>query len=155
MRIPPDTFERLDEAAKDEGPDYITPLFSTPGRHIVDQAAIWIINLDIRRGLSARRHLPGIGGFMCVRKSLHDSIGGFSLISKENDIEYLERLKRHGASYQILEDLAVETSNRRMVQDGRLLNTLYFIPHRSFIGRHTVYPVLKKLGKEKKYGAYD
>jgi glycosyltransferase involved in cell wall biosynthesis len=154
MRIPPDTFERLDQAAKDQGADYMTPLFSTPGRHIVDQTAIWIINLDIRHGLSAKQHLPGIGGFMCVRRALHDSIGGFSLIPKENDIEYLERLKRQNASYKVLDDLIVGTSNRRMIQDGRLLNTLYFIPHRSFVGRHLIYPVLKKLGKEKRYGAY-
>jgi glycosyltransferase involved in cell wall biosynthesis len=155
MRLPDTAFEQTLLATDYGRLDYVTPLFSTPGRHPIDQLAIKIINFDIRFGITAGAHLPGIGGYMCVRRDLHESLGGFRASGRGEDMDYLAHLKRLGASHTVLRKLVIRTSNRRLVQDGRLVSILNFIPQRWHLSRHIVNPALKKIGKDKKFGRFN
>ena len=154
MRLPATAFEQTLNATNGGQVDYVTPVFSTPGHHPIDQLAIIIINFDIRFAIRPKPNLPGIGGYMCVRRSLHETLNGFKTNVRSEDIEYLIRLKRRNATYAVLKNLVIETSNRRLVQDGRFVSALNFIPQRWWLSRYIINPALKKLGREKKFGNY-
>lgn len=154
MRLPKTAFEQTLQATERGKVDYITPLFSTPGHHPIDQIAVKMINFDIRLGLTSKAHLPGIGGYMCVRNSLNKALGGFAAESRGEDIDYLVRMKHHEISHVVLTNLVVETSNRRLVKDGRLMWMLNFIPHRWRLSKYVVKPILRKAGKEKRFGEF-
>lgn len=154
-RLPDTAFEQTIQATKGGKIDYVTPLFSTPGHHPIDQLAVKTINWDIRFGLSASKRLPGIGGYMCVRRRLHEDLGGFEVRrGKSEDLEYLTRMKERDASYVVLKKLLIETSNRRMIKYGRVVAALYFIPAQWRINRYMIKPMLKKFGRDKSFGQF-
>jgi glycosyltransferase involved in cell wall biosynthesis len=156
MRLPRDTLKKISQALTMRRFDYVTPLFSVSGSHPFDHLSMKTISYMLRHHrLFMKGQVPGIGGFMCVTKLMHTTIHGFTPdMSKENDIDYLQRLEQQHASYLILDDLIVETSNRRFVKDGRLLSLLNFVPTQSVVGKHVVCPLLRKIGKEKEYGIF-
>ena len=135
--------------------DYITPLYTTDSKHPVDVTIIKMINLTIRKYKHKGEMLPGMGVVICVRRNLHEQVGGFDdHMPKENDLDYLRRLAAIKASYKIATNLWAESSSRRYRKYGRLVGTLNLVPTNSFAGKLIVYPTLKKLGKYKKYGTF-
>lgn len=154
MRLPNTAFEQTMQATQQGKVGYVTPLFSTPGHHPIDQLAVKMINFDIRYGVTAKAHLPGIGGYICVRRNLHENLDGFAIYERGEDMNYLARLKHRGTSYVILKNLFIETSNRRLKKDGRLVSALHYIPQRWRLNKYILRPFMKKIGKEKKFGIF-
>jgi len=153
--LPPDTIERLYTAAQKEHVEYISPLFTWPSRQRLQRRVTKGINRFIMSPATAKRIVPGIGGCMFVRRSVHEAVGGFDTDHMtEEDMYYLGKLKQYGASHLILKDLYIETSDRRFAVDGKLSIVLHFIPKRSWIGRYITYPLLRRLGKDKRYGMF-
>jgi len=154
--LPPTAIERFAETAKTEKVDYISPLFTWPGRRGTFQHRVSKgINRFLTSPSTAKRTIPGIGGCMFVRRSVHEASGGFdSKHMTEEDMYYLQKLKQLNVSHTILRDLYIETSDRRFTVDGKVSIVLNFIPKNSWIGKHLTYPFLRMIGREKGYGNF-
>lgn len=150
-RLPENTMELLIQATDGGKADFVSPLYQAEGPHWFDRLVVYRIN----EALARTHKIIGIGCVMVVRKSLHDKIGGFDkLLIKENDMEYLDRLLTLHPVSRVVESLRIPLSSRRFDKDGRVVSLFNFISRKSLIGRKVTYPILRKLGKDKKYGIF-
>jgi len=117
FRLPINFFELLDKTAR-SNPDFISPLFKTEGRHPFDHLHVFAIN-SYTRWCSRFGKVAGMGGLMCVKRTVHQQIGGFNHeLLYCDDIDYLNKLMEAGVSSELL-DVKVLTSNRRLEKYGR------------------------------------
>lgn len=155
-QIPANFIARLSTLLQKQPYGYVNPLFSTTGWHPFDHMMIWGFNLLMLSRLEQKRYVPGRGMLMCVRRELHEQIGGFDdNLAKENDVEYLERLRRINPTYTTMLWPLVKESNRRIKKQGRFISLLYLTPRNSWLGKRVVYPALEKRGHGKRYGIFD
>lgn len=154
-RLTNTTIEQLTAATDNGRIDYVSPLFTLPSKGWFEQRVARGINNFILDPATTERFAPGIGGCMFVRRNVHEATNGFdAVLTTEEDMLYLKELKRRGATHAIAKDLFVETSDRRFSVDSKFIILLHFMPRDWWIARNVTYPILDKLGKNKRYGIF-
>lgn len=157
IRIPKNFVEEINKSLRTQSPDFLTPKYRTDDNatlldHFMIRGVNWKMNKDIQK----RGGVFGIGGVMCVRRSLHERVGGFKeSIQTYEDVEYVKALADQRISAVYRPDLEVIVSSRRTLKDGKTVVFLRFVSEDSIISKRAIQPLLRKLGKEKKYGHYD
>jgi len=158
MRIRPDFVGRLEKKAVSKRVDVVTPRLKTEGQHPVDTLFVWNLNLWVYfYRLLLRRPFTGTaGGAMLISNKAHHTMGGYNPKLREfDDNDYIRRMWKHNISGAFVWRAAATTSNRRLVEQGRLATFLQNIPEDYFITRHIIRPAMKKLGIKPKWHDLD
>lgn len=155
-RIPKSYIHRLQQYLASNPVTYVTPLFTINGIHPIDHGLTLYINGLLYFGHGQNIRVPGAGMLMCVSRRAHEAINGFdNKLIKENDNEYLERLRKlDDITFSVLPFPLITSSNRRYKKQGRLVGLLYLTPRDSWIGKRFIYPMLHKAGHQKQYGIF-
>lgn len=133
--------------------DFASPKYRSDGGHIADSALFWIVNLALFVRTRILRRIFGIGGVMCVRRSLHETIGGFDAGRQaHNDMEYLKKLKRQKPSFAYLDEMVVTHSSRRYQDQNIFQAAMSLIKENTILGVWLIQPALQKKGRGKRYG---
>lgn len=157
VRIPKNFIEEINKSLVKAAPDFLTPKYKTDtGSYLIDHFMVWGINLVIKIDIQLFHKVFGIGGVMCVRRTLHEQIGGFNNSDVTyDDIRYINKLNELKASSIYRPDLKVIVSSRRTKKDGRLAVLLRFISEDTLLSKRVIQPMMSKADKDKKYGHYD
>jgi hypothetical protein len=93
---------------------------------------------------------------MCIRRSLHEKVGGFDADRPvHEDLDYILKIRKFRPTFAYLNNLVVTHSSRRYHNRGTLEVMLAFLTENTRLGYHFFQPVLQKRGKGKKYGHYN
>ncbi len=154
MRIPKNTIEVIENSLNEKQVDFLTPSYKSDGLHPADRFLFWTVNRWMRKNISSGK-LAAISGFMCVKRVVHNRLGGFNTkMAVGEDIDYVAKLRKHKLSYTYLDSLVIVNSSRRF--EGRSLITalLQQLIQNSDLARWFFQPLLRKVGLQKKYGHY-
>jgi glycosyltransferase involved in cell wall biosynthesis len=117
VRIPPDAIERVLEGAREGRLDGLSTWFLPDGGgwtlRLSHALSAWYFRVSSRLGWP-----HSIGGFLFVRRSVHESIGGFDIgVIVAEDQDYVVRIARQGR-YGFLRSPVVRISVRRFDEEG-------------------------------------
>lgn len=148
MRIKPDFIELLLKQAARQDVEYVSPRLKTVGRHPIDHLIVWCLFFGIRiYHMGLRRRAAGVGGAMLVKRSTHHKIGGYNPKMREfDDIDYMLKMWRHKVSHAYAWKATATTSNRRLVEQGRLVTIIQGLSEHHFLVRRVVRPLMKRFG---------
>ncbi len=156
MRIPDYLIQKLVEASNENSVDILITNFRSDGGHSADRFIIWGIRLMMSLYNNWLHKVMGIGGVICVKRQLHERAGGFNENKGwHDDIEYYEKLREFKPNYIFLKDLETIPSSRRFKDKSFIRGFGIIFFENNALARHFFQPVLKNLGKNKKYGHYD
>lgn len=150
----PDNFIEYIRLYLSENPvDFITPKYKSDGKHIIDSYLFWTVDILLYLSNKVFGKLFGIGGVVCVKKSLHNKVGGFNeKMQAHNDIDYIDRLKKKAPIFAYLSNLTVVHSSRRYAHESPPQALLTLLRENTGLGRWFIQPFLSKRGRGKKYG---
>jgi glycosyltransferase involved in cell wall biosynthesis len=153
MMIPDDFVERLNDCTQKKQLDFVSPHFISEGKHPWDRFIVWTFNITTEIIYMRLMKRPaGIGGAMYIRKSLHDSIGGYDSSMREfDDLDYCRRLALVKPTYAYARRAIAIISNRRAVKQGRFNTFLQTLPDTYYLVRLIVRPLMKILKIEPKW----
>jgi glycosyltransferase involved in cell wall biosynthesis len=153
IRIPPDFLKQICARAATRKADFVSPRFKAENHHPVDVAMAWYINAWIGLyHMLLRRHVMGIGGAMLIRKSRHDTVGGYrSELREFDDIDYCTRLNAYKIPHAFAWKAVAVTSSRRYIAQGRLATVVQALPDNHYLVRKLIRPIMNKLGIRPKW----
>jgi len=153
MRLPADFLERMKAVVLEHPVNFITPEFRSDGKHRADTAAIRQINAYNNRIITRKRKVAGIGGTMIVRKFIHDSVGGFPEDVAQDDMAYVDRLNKAGATAYYATGIYAINSSRRLREEGMLQWLLGVVPEGTLVAKG-LSRILGRNVTERAYGHY-
>jgi rSAM/selenodomain-associated transferase 2 len=117
-QLPPGGLQKISDVLEDD--QYVGGAFDLG----IDSKKLFLKFIAARARFRSRlTRVPYGDQAIFVRKNYFEQIGGFREIPLMEDIEFMQRIKRHGAKIFILKD-RVSTSDRRWQAEGVLYTTL-------------------------------
>ena len=156
MRIPKNTVSRMKKSLASHPVDYLTPAYKSDGMSFADRVSVWFVMRMMNLNMKLLHRAFGIGGVMCVKSSKHKEVDGFNeSLNTYDDMDYIQRLRRARTDFTYLHDLTTVTSSRRFEGHSWPVALLILLGENSKPAQWTLQPLLKKIGKHRKYGHYE
>lgn len=155
MRIPKELIENIQNSLANQPVDFLTVRYKSDGQHPVDSGLMWHINNLMFINFRLLKRLWAIGGVMVVNRTVHEKVDGFHYkLSVGDDIDYSRRLRKTGATFTYLNNLEVIHNSRRFQGYGVPKALLALLTENSKAGKWIFQPVLRKVGRGRRYGHF-